>query len=357
MSVKQAIDALSPIDNFYTRNGLDKEDRQTCYEFVKDAFPGKDIEEPACQGYCSLTFFVGVDTIVQFRPRQYKLNLLITHAAREVYGRLAPRTTYVTTLLKSGLLVYSMNRLPGVSYKDYRTSNASLANGTAARAILCKDLAAFLAIGWYRKNYTSLPVGVVGSSLRSRLELLCKDLPMRFQPTAKRILQNIPQIETLPWVLTHGDIVPSNMIINPHTHHLIGLVDWAEAEPLPFGICFYGLEEILGEVSSNGFHYHPQATYLRKIFWTELTTRIPELKRDHLMKGVRLARDLGILLWHGIAWDDGAINRVVREGRDDDDDEIKRLDAFFDVEVESESESDVEVEVQDISVLSNSSKL
>ncbi|KAB8297266.1 hypothetical protein EYC80_002630 [Monilinia laxa] len=336
MSVKQMTDPLTPLTSFFTRNGLDHEDQHTCYAFVQNAFPRKNIEEAACQGYCSLTFFVGEDIIVQFRPHQYKLNLLITHVAQEVYGRFAPRTTYITTLPKSRLLVYSMNRIPGVSYQDFRASNTSLTNTTAARAILCKDFAAFLAIGWQKKECVSVPLGIVGSSLLSRLELLCKDLPIRFQSTAKRILKGIQHIETLPWVFTHGDITPSNIIINPLTHHLAGLVDWAEAEPLPFGICLYGLEEILGEITATGFHYHPNGKYLRKIFWTELLTRIPELKKDDLMRAVGLARDLGVLLWHGIAWDDGAINRVVNENRKEDEGEIWRLDAFLGTKIHND---------------------
>ncbi|KAF7948845.1 hypothetical protein EAE96_008028 [Botrytis aclada] len=333
MSVKQTTDLLTLTDNFYIRNGLDTGDQLTCYEFVRKAFPGKNVEEPACQGYCSLTFLVGDDIVIQFRPDKYRLNLMTTHAAREIYGKFCPRIDYVTSLPKSGLLVYSMSRLPGVSFKDFRASNSFLAINTETRAILCKDFAAFLAVGWHRKELISLPRGIVGSSLLSRLELLCKDLPIRFQPLAKRIRKNMQFIESMPWVLTHGDIIPSNIMINPLTRHLTGLVDWAEAEPLPFGTCFYGLEEILGEIAPTGFHYHADATYLRKVFWIELVTLIPELKQDELMRRVRLARDLGVLLWHGIAWDDGAIDRVVMEERDEDADEIRRLDAFLETDV------------------------
>lgn len=342
MSVKQTSDLLTLVDNFYIRNGLDQGDQLTCYEFVKNAFPGKNIEEPACQGYCSLTFLVGDDIVIQFRPDKYRLNLMTTHAAREIYGEFCPRITYVTSLPKSGLLVYSMNRLPGVSFKDFRASNTSLATNTETRAILCKDFAAFLAVGWHRRGCISLPRGIVGSSLLSRLELLCKDLPIRFQPLAKRIRKDMRFIEAMPWVLTHGDIIPSNIMINPLTQHLTGLVDWAEAEPLPFGTCFYGLEEILGEITPTGFHYHANVTYLRKVFWTEIVTLIPELKQDELMRTVRLARDLGVLLWHGIAWDDGAINRVVMEERDEDADEIRRLDAFLDTDARVQITSEPE---------------
>ncbi|KAM0162699.1 hypothetical protein ACHAPG_001726 [Botrytis cinerea] len=333
MSVKQATDLPTPVGDFYMRNGLSQGDQLICYEFVKNAFPGENIEEPACQGYCSLTFLVGDDIVVQFRPVKYRLNLMTTQAAREVYGMFCPRIAYVTSLPKSGLLVYSMNRLPGVSYKDFRASNTSLATSTETRAVLCKDFAAFLAVGWHRKDCMSLLRGVVGLSMLSRLELLCKDLPNRFQPLAKRIRKDMQFIESIPWVLTHGDIIPNNIIIDPLTHHLAGLVDWAEAEPLPFGTCFYGLEEILGEITPTGFHYHADASYLRRLFWIELITLIPELKQDELMRTVKISRDLGVLLWHGIAWDDGAINRVVMEERDEDADEIKRLDAFLDTDV------------------------
>ena len=41
---------------------------------------------------------------------------------------------------------------------------------------------------------------------------------------------------------------------------------------------------------------------------------------------VELVRVLDILLWHGLAYDDGKLNRVVCEGRDDE--EIQRLDAM-----------------------------
>ncbi|KAG4027560.1 hypothetical protein MFRU_029g00830 [Monilinia fructicola] len=342
---------LTPLASFYTRNGLGHEDQHTCHAFVQNAFPRKNVEEATSQGYCSLTFFVGDDIIVQFRPHQYKLNLLITHAAPEVYGRFAPRTTYITTLPKSRLLVYSMNRIPGVSYQDFRASNTSLTNSTVARATLCRDFAAFLAIGWQQRECISLPLGIVGSSLLSRLELLCKDLPIRFQSTAKEILKNIQHIKTLPWVLTHGDITSGNIIINPLTHHLTGLVDWTEAESLPFGICLYGLEEILGEITTTGFHYHPDAKYLRNVFWAELLTQIPELKKDALMRAVGLARDLGVLLWHGIAWDDGAINRVVNDNRKEDEDEIRRLDAFLGTKIHNKIQCVSELAVKNASKL------
>ncbi|PQE16029.1 kinase-like domain protein [Rutstroemia sp. NJR-2017a WRK4] len=336
MAGKQ-IESGSAVDSFLVRNGLSQNDKADCYEFAEHHFPGSTIEVAGCQGYCSLTFFVGDDTIVQFRPRTYKLDLLTVKAAREVYRTFAPQTTYVDTLPKSGLLVYTMSRLQGVSYKEFRTSSTMLVRPTEARTTLCKDFAHFLSMGWRTKIDNVVSRGLIGSSLLSRLELLSKQLPLRFRPVARKILKNIDIVGRLPWVLTHGDIVASNIIIDAATGRLVGFVDWAEGEPLPFGVCLYGLEEILGEMTSAGFQYDEDAPYLRQIFWTELMSQIPELNQAPTMEAVKMARDLGVLLWHGIAFDDGAINRVVEEGRDIE--EIRRLDAFLDIDASTSSSS------------------
>jgi hypothetical protein len=68
---------------------------------------------------------------------------------------------------------------------------------------------------------------------------------------------------------------------------------------------------------------------MRALFWTELQRHLPELEQQSVLDAVKLARDLGVLLWHGIAFDNGAIDRVVQEDRDIE--EVRRLDAFLDL--------------------------
>ncbi|TVY54804.1 hypothetical protein LCER1_G001721 [Lachnellula cervina] len=112
-------------------------------------------------------------------------------------------------------------------------------------------------------------------------------------------------------------------MLSPSCGRLTGLVDWAEAEMLPFGLCLYGLEEILGEMTEGGWEYHDAAEGLRGVFWRALGEGIGEEE----MVRVQMARLAGILLWWGFAWDEGRIDRVVEEGRDEI--EIARLDAFL----------------------------
>jgi Phosphotransferase enzyme family len=318
----------SAIDGFFLRSGLTLEDQRDCYNLIRQLYPDRSISPASCQGYCSMTVFMGEDTVIQFRPYTYRLNLLVSEAARAVYNDFAPETKYITTLPRSGLLVYCMGRIAGVSFNDFRASR-TLASKVLNLERLCKDFASFVSRAWQKRDNKQMPLGQIGKSILSRLETLSTNLPLRFQPRAKHILRNLHHIEALPWVLTHGDIVASNIMVDASTGNLTGFVDWAEAECLPFGICFYGLEEILGEMTPTEFHYNRDATELRQIFWTEMSNNIPELRQDTVLEAVKLSRDLGVLLWHGIAFDDGAIDRVVQEGRDID--EIRRLDAFLDL--------------------------
>ena len=318
------------IDDFFRRSGLTSHDQLDCETFIQRLHPGRAISLASSQGYCSLTMFVGDDTVIQFRPSNYSLDLRITDAARRVYGSFAPETRCIGTVPASGLLVYSMNKISGVSFKDLCERNTPAAHH---RARLCRDFAGFLSKSWHHSKTTNVPLGVIGKSIVPRLKSLITDLPVRFQASARNVLSHLHQIEALPWVLTHGDVVAANIMVDPSSAKLTGLVDWAEAERLPFGVCLYGLEEILGGLTPTGFQYHGDASNLRDIFWQELTETIPELRETTVSEAVELARDLGVLLWYGIAFDDGAIDRVVQEGRDED--EIQKLESFLDIKKHS----------------------
>jgi len=71
--------------------------------------------------------------------------------------------------------------------------------------------------------------------------------------------------------------------------------------------------------------YFDNAEQLRGSFWARLVAVVPDLRTRP--QDVKVMRDVGVLLWHGIAWDDGAINRVVNEF--DDVEEITKMRAFL----------------------------
>ncbi|KAN0078630.1 hypothetical protein V8E54_005143 [Elaphomyces granulatus] len=311
-------------DDLFTRCRLPPNSRALCVAFAEQLFPAETISQNSCQGYCSLTLCVGSNLILQCRPPVYQLDMEMLSSAKSVYGKLAPATTFLRNVPPIDLLVYLMDRISGIPLKEYRLANQC---NTEWLENLCKEFARFLAKGWRQPLPSPIGQGLVGSSLEARLEAMSTGLPLRFQPFCRNVLRHLNSIKALPWVLTHGDILDTNIMVDPATGSLHGLVDWAEAEYLPFGVATVGLEEILGQMTPDGFIYAADAERLRQTFHQELRTEIPDLCQPELQSTVSLARDLGVLIWHGIAFDDGSLDRVVQEGRDDS--EIAKLDAFL----------------------------
>ncbi|KAH7128249.1 hypothetical protein B0J11DRAFT_578481 [Dendryphion nanum] len=181
--------------------------------------------------------------------------------------------------------------------------------------------------------------GRVGSIIIPKLEKLARELPSQaLRDKANEVLENIISVNEstnpiYPVVFNHGDLIPSNILITPDTAILSGVVDWGEAELLPFGTCFYSVENLLGYLSdlqgSPTWTYYTQAEELREIFWSRLGEEVgvKSGEMERWRGEVKVMWDLGILLWYGYAWDGGRIDRVVERGRDTV--EVECLEAFL----------------------------
>lgn len=224
-----------------------------------------------------------------------------------------------------------MSIMSGISLYDYRIENRGDATSMNFLENLVRTFAGFQ-VESYKTNTQPPPSKYkdtkVAATLYPRLLSLHKNLPTRFRLLTTRLLGNFEEITSLPWVLTHGDLLPGNIMVEKDSGRLRGFVDWGESECLPFGMGFYGVDEILllpaSGRSAGEASFHPDAGRFRELFWEEL-------ERGSVSKELRgkmeMARNLGVLLWFGIAWDGGKIDRVVEEGRDCD--EIRKLDGFL----------------------------
>ncbi|KAJ4985733.1 hypothetical protein SVAN01_08729 [Stagonosporopsis vannaccii] len=364
--------------DFWRRNGLDDVDRTNCLEAVGGCYDGYRTEEFKYQGYCSFTLLLTPETkggnnkdgiksstdvagftiekqlIIQLRPAQHALDLNTAFAARNAYPRLTPSTQAVDLRLPRSLQAYEMDKMDGVPFSCLQ-SHASLTGLRQKQMTLITSFAKIIAQSWptseSRKRrdsvitpespennetaFLSLCTGKVGSRIVQKLEELCEGLPNEWlRARASIVLEKVRDIHDYPVVLNHGDLIPSNILVNEETWHITGLVDWAEAEWLPFGTCFYGLEYLLGFLrqplyGSGGpaFGYYDNAACLRDCFWSTLINVVPEL--GGRTEEVKLMRDVGVLLWHGYAWDEGAIDRVVDEANDGE--ELAKLRAFLSI--------------------------
>jgi hypothetical protein len=299
------------------------------------------------QGACSYTALLittqaGLQAkrIIQAREAQFALDLENTAEAVRVYGHLAPATKLLATKIlptdtgQETFYFYELGLIPGVPYSELIPQRVNIADGLtlSQQRVLVGHLARFFARGWHGAPKT--PVGCrgrVGSQISNKLDRLSRELPSaRLGAVAEWALGEIGLLERLPVILTHGDLVPSNIMVHPDSGMLRGLVDWVEAEYLPFGLALYGLEYLLGFACSKNsdrrdsmtntstrFTYYDCAPALRAHFWATLLDKVPELKTDlETLKAVHLAKVIGTLLWFGFAWDRGAIDRVVSAERD-----------------------------------------
>jgi hypothetical protein len=376
--------------SFWSRFGLNAEDALQCVRAVQDAYRGYEVQEFEEQGFCSFTLLVtpshGMPTfgedgqlvtrtlvsggrgeeslIIQIRPAPHALDTGITDAAGETYPSMAPVIRYLVLELPGKLCAYEMQMMRGAPLFKLLPRISKIDSAMRAKQQrLVESFATLIAQTWpslskssqksritradspmqYVPNWQSQCPGKVGSSIISRLRKLSDNLPdALMRQSAKATLARVQAMSDYPVVLNHGDLIPSNILVDEDTWEITGLVDWAEAEYLPFGTCLYGLETLLGYIShpsdlSPGersgidslpaFVYYDSAPDLRDLFWARLIEAVPglEMRQDD----VRTMRDVGVLLWYGYAWDHGAIDRVVNES--DDAVDVAYLRAYLNV--------------------------
>ena len=106
------------------------------------------------------------------------------------------------------------------------------------------------------------------AEFQSNFDLLARDLPSRFAPNLDRVRKELPSLfsQALPFVLSHQDLNVMNLLVNHETGNITGIVDWAESRILPFGFALYGLENLLGWMDSEGWHYYDHHRELENLF-------------------------------------------------------------------------------------------
>lgn len=132
------------------------------------------------------------------------------------------------------------------------------------------------------------------------LRSLLLALPPRFHDAIRRCLQALPSIMALPIVLAHKDFGDFNMLVDPDTCHLLGVIDWAEAKLEPFGLNLYAVENLMSKFHlRNGASRYPDYNTLYFTFWQTLKAEIGPDLSDAEIHTVRSAMLLGFLLDRG----------------------------------------------------------
>lgn len=102
-----------------------------------------------------------------------------------------------------------------------------------------------------------------------------------------------------------------NILVNPETGNITGIVDWAESRILPFGFALYGLENLLGWMDSAGWHYYDHYRELESLFWQTFREGAQDFS-DADLDLIRVARMAGLFYHYGFNFDAKGVVQSVR---------------------------------------------
>lgn len=147
----------------------------------------------------------------------------------------------------------------------------------------------------------------------SKLGRLIESLPVRFSQTLLSLVPHLsPVFSKLPYVVTHGDLCELNILVDPKTGHVTGVVDWAEVRVLPFGFALWAVENILGFMNAQGWHYYDNEDELRTLFWTTFLQQAKNCTDQDILL-IHTVRLMGLFCRYGFRTDGETILGVVDE--------------------------------------------
>ncbi|KAK4149422.1 hypothetical protein C8A00DRAFT_46958 [Chaetomidium leptoderma] len=281
--------------------------RAECHARAKE-LAGDSVVPVQVQGACSYSVYAGpeLEYVVQFRLESLALDLGLTSRVTEVYGSLAPMVSFrgmVGDGEKEPLHVYLMSRVRGITHLDFILKNGfpeDSPDNLRWRKNLIGDVAHFMALSWkgaqpatdeYRGNLRQI-------YLRD-LRLLHAALPSRLRPIVQTCIDSIDDIMSLPMVLLHRDVGSCNIMVDEATFHLVGVIDWAEAEVCPFGLNLHSLQTLTGKLHlRNGWTRYVDYDVLQEVFWETFEEEVGGLSAER-RRTIKLARALGLLLSSG----------------------------------------------------------
>ncbi|QYS95757.1 APH domain-containing protein [Trichoderma simmonsii] len=313
------------IADFFTKTSAA---RSTCDARARGLVGGSAIPVEG-QGNCSYSVYAGPDLeyVVQFRLKSLKLKTETTSLARKIFGALAPEVSFKGEMGdhiegKEPLYVYVMRRMQGITHLDFILAHEFPDNSEEKvtwRKTFMVDIARFFAISWKTPlKVDSAYRDQLGQTYTKELRLLLSALPNRFHPIIEHCIRAMDDVLSLPMVLLHQDFSTCNIMVDETSCHLVGVIDWAEAEIYPFGLNLDSLQSFTGKLDIwNGWSRYQDYADLQDTFWNVFAQEVGGLTEDKI-QAIKLARVVGLLLSHGFT------GRLANEPpavpiRDDDD--------------------------------------
>ncbi|KAK8040767.1 hypothetical protein PG994_013774 [Apiospora phragmitis] len=285
--------------------------QQALDEHAASLISGSTISPVGMQGSLSYTVVATTKTIISFRIPENKLGGEMDKAAQEIHGSLVPLATYhgpaPNTESKNGRLeIYTMPCLEGKTYLEAALLGPQRRDQEVARHTqFSQDLARYFARCWNN------PRPLDPSRLKEQCDAISEKLSLLegapgFEFLGGSIVQlrgsqglNYLYSEAWPHVVTHGDFSETNILVDPETLVISGLIDWSLAKIAPFGLELSALRRMSGFMSGDGWSDRPFRPQTEAAFWAEFwkCTKIEETKeRERVRKMAELSCKLGVIL-------------------------------------------------------------
>lgn len=176
------------------------------------------------------------------------------------------------------------------------SSSAGIPSQLSANHRLCR----FFALAWKSpQKVDQAYLDGLRNKCDRELRLLLDSLPDRFRPIIQRSLDSIPAVFSLPAVLLHKDFGDVNIIVDDTSCHLVGVIDWAEAEIGPFGLNIEFVQPLISKFHlKNGWIRYDDYDILQETFWNVFREEVGGLD-DDVIQVIKSARVVGLLLTSG----------------------------------------------------------
>ncbi|KAI9689059.1 MAG: hypothetical protein M1822_000796 [Bathelium mastoideum] len=325
------------ISAFFTASGTDAT-RQECDKLAMD-LAGEPVVPVPAQGACSYTTVAGPErtAVFQFRsPQEPAVDSRLLDLIKHIHEDLVATTVHYGIVgNNSPLHVYLMERLPGKTHLEARLARASPNELSEQEETFQSNTVLDLGGRFVAelKNAQTLPSSDL-LSLRAeyehKLEILQESLPEPFKGIVIGVKTNLDSLfNDWPLALSHEDLTEGNVLVDPATGHLTGVIDWVNAKIAPFGVSLYGMESFMGAMGQEGWIYYKNAQQMRaslqELLETAMAEALPGLSLAEGCSKLALARKMGILLHYGFFFETGVPARPVQEGEA----HLKYLEAFL----------------------------
>ncbi|KAL7927879.1 hypothetical protein ACQKWADRAFT_325220 [Trichoderma austrokoningii] len=311
------MDTIDPIDqdeldiDFFANTSVT---RQTCDDWLRRRFPGRNFRPIPEQGSNSYSVYTGQDEehVVQFRLKTYPLDVDAINWTRQVHGDKVPVVVFEGQLGEDGtakppLLAYSIDVVRGTPYSSFlryrgdamRTSRDM--NATCRRK-LTRDFARFFASSWNSPRQVSAEERAWSKTQHVETLQSLSCLPEEFHPIIRVCISQMDAIMRLPMVVYHTELSGDGFAVDQECH-LVGILNWSKLATGPFGLNLHMLEYIYGDFSlrygRSDFFDHED---LHCLFWDTLSRSVVGGLTEEETSVVKMAMIVGFLLHWGLAW-------------------------------------------------------